>query len=112
MNKGQYKQYRKELIDAVYKRDNYTCVYCLAPASTVDHVVPLSRGGKWRLNNLVACCIWCNNEKSDNSLKGFINDKLPYFRARNSTSDITAVELIDRVTFRLELIKDHENITF
>ena len=30
---------------------------------TMDHIVPLSRGGKSTKNNVVPCCKECNNEK-------------------------------------------------
>lgn len=50
-------------------RDRYTCQYCLKtlPASelTMDHVVPRSRGGASTWENLVACCIPCNNRKGN-----------------------------------------------
>jgi 5-methylcytosine-specific restriction endonuclease McrA len=50
----------------VLKRDDYTCAYCSKPANTVDHVVPLARGGdKYDTNNLVAACIACNSAKRD-----------------------------------------------
>lgn len=32
---------------------------------TIDHVIPLSRGGKHRRDNLVAACQSCNSSKSD-----------------------------------------------
>lgn len=32
---------------------------------TVDHLVPLSRGGDWSLSNLVCACRECNNRKAD-----------------------------------------------
>lgn len=38
-------------------RDRYTCAYCGRSANTVDHVIPLSRGGErtsW-LNTVAAC---------------------------------------------------------
>jgi 5-methylcytosine-specific restriction endonuclease McrA len=45
------------------------CHYCgrkVAPAKlTMDHVVPLARGGKSVKNNLVAACKECNNRKKD-----------------------------------------------
>ncbi|MCW5976628.1 MAG: HNH endonuclease [Bryobacteraceae bacterium] len=48
-------------------RDRYTCQYCLksVPAGelTMDHVLPRSRGGASSWENLVACCIPCNNHK-------------------------------------------------
>lgn len=31
---------------------------------TVDHVVPLSKGGKWAWENLVTACTRCNGEKA------------------------------------------------
>jgi 5-methylcytosine-specific restriction endonuclease McrA len=40
------------------------CVYCLGSATTLDHVVPISRGGSHSKDNLVPSC------KSDNSKKG------------------------------------------
>jgi 5-methylcytosine-specific restriction endonuclease McrA len=43
------------------------CYYCRksfdAAGLTMDHVVPLSRGGKSEKNNLVCCCKECNNKK-------------------------------------------------
>ncbi|MCP4179076.1 MAG: HNH endonuclease [bacterium] len=43
------------------------CYYCkneFAPSElTMDHVVPLSRGGKSTKGNIVPCCKECNNEK-------------------------------------------------
>ncbi len=44
------------------------CAYCTRPASTVDHVVPRSRGGGNTWENLVACCRDCNNRKGDRTL--------------------------------------------
>jgi 5-methylcytosine-specific restriction enzyme A len=44
-----------------------TCYYCgnNVPSSklTMDHIVPLARGGKSSKNNLVACCKDCNTKK-------------------------------------------------
>lgn len=49
------------------KRAKGVCHYCQKrfPASelTMDHVVPLSRGGKSEKNNVVPCCKACNTEK-------------------------------------------------
>lgn len=49
----------------VLRRDNHRCGYCQASASTIDHVLPRSRGGKDEWENLVACCLKCNNIKGD-----------------------------------------------
>ena len=53
----------------VFKRDGFMCQYCgCKPGSeelTIDHVVPRSRGGADTWENLVACCLRCNNLKGD-----------------------------------------------
>lgn len=49
----------------VLRRDEHRCAYCGASASTIDHVLPRSRGGKDSWENLVACCLSCNNIKGD-----------------------------------------------
>lgn len=48
------------------RRDNHTCGYCgTRRAHTVDHLVPLSRGGRSTWLNTVAACPRCNNRKAD-----------------------------------------------
>jgi 5-methylcytosine-specific restriction endonuclease McrA len=49
----------------ILRRDGFRCAYCGAPATTVDHVLPRSRGGPDTWENLVACCVRCNNAKGD-----------------------------------------------
>lgn len=52
----------------VLRRDNHLCAYCARTASTIDHVFPRSRGGEESWENLVACCLPCNNLKGNRSL--------------------------------------------
>ncbi len=49
----------------VLARDGRRCAYCGAPASTVDHVLPRSRGGAHTWLNTVAACGGCNQRKGD-----------------------------------------------
>ncbi|WP_353987421.1 HNH endonuclease [Ruicaihuangia caeni] len=49
----------------VLRRDGHRCAYCGGGATTIDHVVPRSRGGGDSWENLVACCLKCNNVKGD-----------------------------------------------
>lgn len=49
----------------VLRRDEHRCAYCGRAANTIDHVLPRSRGGRDTWENLVACCLKCNNQKSD-----------------------------------------------
>jgi 5-methylcytosine-specific restriction endonuclease McrA len=49
----------------VLRRDNQRCAYCGGSANTIDHVLPRSRGGQDSWENLVACCLRCNNVKGN-----------------------------------------------
>ncbi|MBD3183727.1 HNH endonuclease [Candidatus Poribacteria bacterium] len=53
----------------VLLRDRHTCQYCgqkfLPGMLTIDHVVPVSRGGKTRWENVVAACKKCNIKKGN-----------------------------------------------
>ena len=51
----------------VLRRDANTCAYCGGVANTIDHVLPKSRGGRDSWENLVACCLRCNNRKGDHT---------------------------------------------
>ena len=53
---------------AVFTRDGQTCVYCGGSATSIDHVVPRSRGGTHTWENCVACCARCNHKKADKLL--------------------------------------------
>lgn len=49
----------------VLRRDRHQCAYCGGHATTVDHVLPASRGGPWSWLNCVASCTKCNGKKGD-----------------------------------------------
>jgi len=53
---------------AVFARDGGRCVYCKAPATSIDHVIPRSRGGEHVWENVVSCCRRCNHAKADRGL--------------------------------------------
>lgn len=57
----------------IFLRDSHICQYCLEKFSekklTIDHVVPLSKGGKHEWTNVVTACSRCNNKKGDKSLE-------------------------------------------
>lgn len=50
---------------ALMARDDYTCQYCgrRDGGLTVDHVIPRSKGGRSTWENMVTCCVRCNNKK-------------------------------------------------
>jgi 5-methylcytosine-specific restriction endonuclease McrA len=42
------------------------CVYCGANGKlTIDHVVPIAKGGAHSIGNIVPACFRCNNRKKD-----------------------------------------------
>lgn len=50
----------------VLRRDHYTCQYCGSSKHlTLDHVIPLSKGGQHTWDNVVTACEQCNQRKSD-----------------------------------------------
>ena len=53
---------------AIFARDGSRCQYCTAPAESIDHVVPRSRGGEHVWENVVAACRPCNTAKRDRLL--------------------------------------------
>ena len=55
----------KNLREKVYDRANGLCEYCQSAQRMIivleiDHILPLSKGGKTELNNLCAVCRSCN----------------------------------------------------
>ena len=59
----------------LFQRDNFTCAYCgrrfSASQLTRDHVIPRSRGGPDKWNNIVASCKYHNNMKDNLTLAEF-----------------------------------------
>jgi 5-methylcytosine-specific restriction endonuclease McrA len=50
----------------VLRRDHHTCQYCGSTHNlTLDHVVPLSRGGSHSWDNVVTACERCNQRKGN-----------------------------------------------
>jgi len=49
----------------VFIRDRHVCGYCGAKATTIDHILPESRGGRWSWANNVAACERCNGRKGN-----------------------------------------------
>jgi len=67
--------------EAIYRRDNYRCVYCgcqVIPGAhtsdplcaTLDHVLAHVKGGTW--DDSVTCCSRCNSKKGARPVEQFI----------------------------------------
>ena len=74
----------------VRQRAKFLCEYCHASEQwqyvsfTVDHVIPLTKGGANSIDNLALACFHCNRQKSD-KLKAFDEQSLsevPLFNPR------------------------------
>ena len=65
---------------SILLRDRYRCQYCGdrfdEAELTYDHVVPRSRGGETRWDNIVSACVECNKRK---------RDELPRYSARRAS---------------------------
>lgn len=67
----------------VLKRDNFTCQKCGITSKDgakleVDHIIPVSKGGKTVMSNLQTLCDRCNSGKSDKTKEDFeSNDICP-----------------------------------
>jgi hypothetical protein len=60
---------------AVLRRDGFRCAYCGRGQDDgvqlhIDHLVPVARGGRNELENLVTACATCNLGKSASDLVG------------------------------------------
>lgn len=57
----------------VFLRDDFQCQYCGEIFGerklTIDHIIPLSKGGTHEWCNVVAACSRCNNKKADRTLE-------------------------------------------
>ncbi|MBW8050752.1 MAG: HNH endonuclease [Cytophagales bacterium] len=50
----------------IYRRDGHKCQYCSSRSNlTLDHVIPISKGGNSSWENLVTACKKCNARKGD-----------------------------------------------
>ena len=78
----EYERFPKSLI---YERDNYICQLCKGPvlraaryrrrdgkihmkSPTIDHIVPISRGGDHKPHNCQTACFKCNSKKGNRAI--------------------------------------------
>lgn len=57
-------------VNELYERYFGLCVYChINKATTLDHVIPISRNGSNNIENLMPACLSCNSSKGGKLLK-------------------------------------------
>ena len=68
-----YKAFRLQVL----ARDQWSCFYCQQPATTVDHIIPVSKAPDLVVNyeNAVACCQSCNSKKGSRNQGVFLGSK-------------------------------------
>ncbi|HAT1820998.1 TPA: HNH endonuclease [Legionella pneumophila] len=59
----------------IFERDEYKCYYCNKQltrfSATLDHIEPISRGGKNSFDNLVTACLHCNSERGNKPIMDY-----------------------------------------
>ncbi|RZC82880.1 hypothetical protein C5167_045673 [Papaver somniferum] len=86
-------------------RDVFMCQYCSSRESlTIDHVLPISRGGEWTWENLVTACVKCNSKKGHKTLEE-ANMKLLKVPKAPKEYDILAIPLTNASVKMLSLRK-------
>jgi len=71
---------RRERMELILERDGPYCVWCSTPLNTplnpptTEHLVPRIKGGPSWIENEVAACKRCNNERGHQSPAGWIHD--------------------------------------
>jgi hypothetical protein len=105
------------------ERDGAACFYCGTeldpeqPEATVDHVIPLSRGGTNQPRNLVLACTMCNHGKGERTMaEWFHRDgcRVPKVRQRtllalgrgHANGEVKPHVTIERFRHRRRLYRD------
>jgi hypothetical protein len=65
-----YKAFRLKVL----ARDQWSCFYCQQPATTIDHIIPVSKAPDLVVSyeNAVSCCVSCNSAKGSRSQGSFL----------------------------------------
>ncbi|XP_030463779.2 uncharacterized protein LOC115683385 isoform X1 [Syzygium oleosum] len=90
----------------IFHRDSYSCQYCSSSENlTIDHVLPIARGGEWKWENLVTACARCNSRKGQKTLEE-ANMKLINVPKAPKDYDILAIPLTSATIKMLKLRKE------
>ena len=110
----------EELRQAVFERDNYICQYCGRCGAGVDleidHIIPVSKGGKTDMRNLITACRACNRAKRNRLLTvaelqeiaDKINTSLDYLMSLCAPATPPQYTASDKQTTRISFLLDTE----
>lgn len=101
----------------VYQQGNGICAICGKPVSyeefTIDHIIPLSRGGGNELNNLQIACKGCNelkNNRTDPELNKGLAAILSHQLTLDPNSDVS--DMLIRTIVRSKIAKMYEDVNY
>lgn len=89
------------------------CVYCGEPATQVDHIVPVSKGGTDDVSNLVPACRSCNSSKGNRDVDEWRSTIAANggYKTQNRERKITfVVELYPSERQMLDMLANDEHI--
>lgn len=79
-NQSKRKTFSEDERVLVYRKTEGHCYLCGEfvdfPSFTIDHEIPISKGGTNELENLACCCSECNKMKADLPLEDFLSRNL------------------------------------
>ena len=109
-SKTKRKPISKKMRFEIFKRDNFTCQYCGESAPKVilelDHIVPVCKGGKNELTNLVTSCMSCNRGKGGTPLSD--TNATEIAKRRLEEMALKSEQLAMMMKWRQELLKTKE----
>jgi 5-methylcytosine-specific restriction endonuclease McrA len=86
-------------------RDGFKCVYCSSGSNlTIDHVIPVSRGGRTIFENVVTCCYSCNEKKGNKTPEEAHMKlrKIPYAPTRNELVALQTRHIFRKTSYLLQ----------
>ena len=97
-----------QIREYVMQRDRRTCQYCGTTRGRMEaeHVVPKSRGGAYRIGNLVASCRPCNARKDNQPLEEFLaNDPARLAKIRSQLK--VSLRQASHLNYLMHLLRQH-----
>lgn len=98
------KEFRRQILE----RDSYTCQHCGATEDlTIDHIVPVVKGGQTVKDNLRVLCQMCNSRKG--TRESVEVTKLIYLNNSNIRLLRQKIELPDSIRLPLTMLYESES---
>lgn len=97
-------------MNKVKETQTHICYYCGQLLTddnfTIDHLIPLSRGGKHKMKNLKPCCMSCNREKGSMTRDEYLSVCKPILYSPVEIVDISILKVPQN--FLKSGVKEHK----